>query len=137
RLDAEKIVDTLAGNDAGLLIADIAFKHSKRFKYRHDLADAWKRLTGEPFVFAVWAARPGILTPEIVERINRRFWDGLARKHQIVEEWAAKHDMPRDEVAAYLDERIQYTLNRAAWNGMQEFFRLASNLRLLPDARVE
>ncbi len=127
----------IKGNDAGLLIADIAFKESKRFKYRHDLADAWKRLTGEPFVFAVWAAQPGVLTPDLVERINRRFWDGQARKHGIIEEWAREHDMPKNEVADYLDERIQFNLNKSAWYGMQEFFRMAGNLKMLPDARVE
>jgi cyclic dehypoxanthinyl futalosine synthase len=137
RLDGHEIPQQVKGTDAGLLIADIAFKESKRFKYRHDLADAWKRLTGEPFVFAVWAAQPGVLTPELVERINRRFWDGLARKHGIIEEWAREHDMPKNEVADYLDERIQYHLNKSAWYGMQEFFRLAGNMRLLPDARVE
>lgn len=137
RLSGKEIPAKVTGNDAGLLIADIAFKESKRFKYRHDLADAWKRMTGEPFVFAVWAAQPGVLTPELVERINRRFWDGVARKHRIIEEWAAEHDMPKADVADYLDERIQFNLNKSAWYGMQEFFRLASNMRLLPDARVE
>jgi len=137
RLKGAEIPERIGGTDAGLLIADIAFQQSKQFKYRHDLADAWKRLTGEPFVFAVWAAQPGVLTPELIERINRRFWDGIARKHQIIEEWARDHDMPKAEVADYLDERIQFNLNKSAWYGMQEFFRLASNLRLLPDARVE
>ncbi len=137
RMPGQEIPASVKGTDAGLLIADIAFRESKQFKYRHDLADAWKRLTGEPFVFAVWAAQPGVLTPELVERINRRFWDGIARKHQIIEEWAARHQMPKAEVADYLDERIQFNLNKSAWYGMQEFFRLASNMKLLPDARVE
>jgi len=132
-----QIPDVVSGPDAGLLIADVAFRESRRFRYRHDLADAWKRLTGQPFVFAVWAARSGVLTPPLVERINRRFWDGLARKHGIIDDWSLAHAMDRGEVAAYLDERIQYHLNRDAWNGLQEFFRLASNKRLLPDARVE
>lgn len=137
RLTATEILEKIGGGDGGLLIADVAFQHSRRFKYRHDLGDAWKRLTGEPFVFAVWAAAPGVLNDEIVERLNRRFWDGLARKHQIIEEWSATHGMPVADVADYLDERIQFNLNRSAWNGLQEFFRIGSNLKLLPDARVE
>lgn len=137
RMDGRQIPDNVKGTDAGLLIADVAFSQSKRFAYRHDLADAWKRLTGEPFVFAVWAARPGVLTPELVERINRRFWDGQARKHRIIDEWSEKHSMPREEVADYLDERIQFNLSRAAWRGMSEFFRLAANKGFLPDARLE
>ena len=137
RLPGDDVLPKVGGRNAGLLIADIAFEHSKRFKYRHDLGDAWKRLTGEPFVFAVWAAARGVLNDEIVERLNRRFWDGLARKHQIIAEWSDRHGMPLTEVADYLDERIQYNLNRSAWNGMQEFFRVAGNMGLLPDARVE
>ena len=137
RLSGEDILGKVGGTDAGLLIADIAFEHSDRFTYRHDLGDVWKRLTGEPFVFAVWAAEPGVLNEEIIERLNRRFWDGLARKHRIVEEFAASRDIEKSRVASYLDERIQFNLNRAAWNGMQEFFRVASNRGLLPDARVE
>ena len=137
RMHGEEILNRVGGNDAGLLIADIAFERSHGFRYRHDLGDAWKRLTGEPFVFAVWAARPGVLDDSVVERLNRRFWDGLARRHQIVAEWSQDHGVERARVAEYLDERIQYNLNRAAWNGMQEFFRVASNRGLLPDARVE
>lgn len=137
RRPGAEIPDLVVSTDAGLLIADVAFRESKRFRYRHDLADAWKRLTGEPFVFAVWAARPGILTPELIDRINRRFWDGLARKHGIVDTWSATHNMNPSIVAQYLDDRLQYHLNRDAWNGLQQFFRVASNKRLLPDARVE
>ena len=137
RLPGTEVLERVEGNNAGLLIADIAFEQSKQFKYRHDLGDAWKRLTGEPFVFAVWAAARGVLNDEIVERLNRRFWDGLARKHQIISNWSEQHNMSPVEVADYLDERIQYNLNRSAWNGMQEFFRVASNMGLLPDARIE
>ncbi len=137
RMPGPDIPNAVRDRDAGLLIADVAFRQSKRFRYRHDLADAWKRLTGQPFVFAVWAARPGFLTPDLIERINRRFWDGLARKHGIVDDWADKHNMERSIVADYLDDRIQFHLNRDAWNGLSEFFRIASNKRLLPDARVE
>lgn len=137
RMPGRDIPDAVNDGDAGLLIADVAFRQSKRFRYRHDLADAWKRLTGQPFVFAVWAARPGFLTPDLIERINRRFWDGLARKHGIVDDWADRHGIDRSSVAEYLDDRIQFHLNRDAWNGLSEFFRIASNKRLLPDARVD
>lgn len=137
RLSGQEILDKVGGSDAGLLIADIAFEHSERFTYRHDLGDVWKRLTGEPFVFAVWAAETGVLNEEIIERLNRRFWDGLARKHGIVNDFASQKNLDRVRVAAYLDERIQFNLNRDAWNGMQEFFRVASNRGMLPDARVE
>lgn len=137
RRDGLSIPSAVKGNDAGLLIADVAFRQSRQFRYRHDLADAWKRLTGKPFVFAVWAARPGYLTSDLVERFNARFWDGLASKHRIIDDWSARHGADPVSVAEYLDERLQFHLSRDAWNGLSEFFRIASNKRLLPDAHLE
>lgn len=137
RCNGFEIIENVNGNSAGLLIADLAFKESKKFIYRHDLAEVWKRLTGEPFVFAVWAAKKGVINQELIERINRCFWDGLARKHGIIEKWSVENNYDKLEVADYLDERIQYNLNKSAWYGLQEFFRISSNMKLLPDARIE
>src|ERR1051326_6684632 len=46
-------------HDAVLVIGDAALLLAARhaYPYRVDLGDAWKRWTGLPFVFAVWAAR--------------------------------------------------------------------------------
>ncbi len=41
-------------NEAILLIGDRVFQYEKQFKYKTDLALAWKEETGLPFVFAVW-----------------------------------------------------------------------------------
>jgi chorismate dehydratase len=54
-------LDSLAGlpHDALLVIGDPALLLSARGSYplRYDLGEEWKRWTGLPFVFAVWAAR--------------------------------------------------------------------------------
>ena len=54
-------LDALAGlpHDAVLVIGDPALILAARRTYRYacDLGEAWKRWTGLPFVFAVWAAR--------------------------------------------------------------------------------
>jgi len=54
-------LDALAGlpHDAVLVIGDPALILTARRAYPHayDLGEAWKRWTGLPFVFAVWAAR--------------------------------------------------------------------------------
>ncbi len=54
-------LDSLAGlpHDAVLVIGDSALVLAGRgtYPHRYDLGDVWKRWTGLPFVFAVWAAR--------------------------------------------------------------------------------
>src|ERR1051325_8908927 len=49
-------------HDAVLVIGDAALLLAARhaYPYRVDLGDAWKRWTGLPFVFAVWAARRAV-----------------------------------------------------------------------------
>src|SRR5207249_13209 len=61
-------------HDAVLVIGDAALLLAARHSYTHriDLGEEWKRWTGLPFVFAVWAARraaaahraTGVSTPE-------------------------------------------------------------------------
>lgn len=43
-----------------LMIGDKVFAHEENFRYRYDLADAWREMTGLPFVFAAWVARDGV-----------------------------------------------------------------------------
>ena len=50
----------MARADAALVIGDPAL-HVDRTGYAvHDLAAEWRRFTGRPFVFAVWAVRDGV-----------------------------------------------------------------------------
>src|SRR5207249_2310917 len=48
-------------HDAVLVIGDAALvlKARQAYPHRYDLGQEWKRWTGLPFVFAVWAARRG------------------------------------------------------------------------------
>lgn len=59
-MDDYSVVDAPAGGDAFLLIGDKVFDYENRFAYKYDLAEAWENMTGLPFVFAVWVARPGV-----------------------------------------------------------------------------
>ena len=54
-----KFVDESYPHDAMLLIGDNALKQKNKlsYKYVYDLAEAWKQMTGKPFVFARWVYR--------------------------------------------------------------------------------
>ncbi len=60
RAEAQDL-DALAAlpHDAVLVIGDAALKLAAAgtYPHRYDLGEEWKRWTGKPFVFAVWAAR--------------------------------------------------------------------------------
>ena len=60
RAEAQDL-DALAAlpHEAVLVIGDAALKLAAAgtYPHRYDLGDEWKRWTGKPFVFAVWAAR--------------------------------------------------------------------------------
>jgi chorismate dehydratase len=56
--------------DAFLFIGDKVFDYETRFPHIHDLAEGWQRLTGLPFVFAVWVAKPDA-DMEIIEALQQ------------------------------------------------------------------
>ena len=57
---APDLGEMLAHHDAALLLGDPALKADLSGLHVLDLAEGWRRLTGLPFVFAVWAVRPAI-----------------------------------------------------------------------------
>ena len=46
----------IKGNTAGLVIGDRAFEQRKLSTFFYDLGAEWKKITGQPFVFAVWVS---------------------------------------------------------------------------------
>jgi predicted solute-binding protein len=58
----DEIFELVGGTRGGLLIGDPALETERSFRYELDLGHAWKQMTGLPFVFAVWVARPGVLS---------------------------------------------------------------------------
>jgi len=50
----------LRHHDAAIVIGDPALQADLSGLHVLDLAEGWRRLTGLPFVFAVWAVRPEV-----------------------------------------------------------------------------
>ena len=70
-------------NDAVLLIGDRAMRCSlPGFPFSYDLGQEWDEWTGLPFVYAVWAVRPGVdlgMVPEALAEAKRRGRERMAR----------------------------------------------------------
>lgn len=131
----------LAEHDAGLVIGDPALKID-RSRYRTlDLAEEWIRHTGKPFVFAFWAVRSDALgetAPSIdlaaVFRNSRDHGLEPSSLNQIAHEWAPRLDISEVEVRSYLTENIHYQLDAGCVEGLQMFYRYATEIGVLPAA---
>ena len=116
-----------AGGDvAALVIGDAARTLDERWSVRLDLAEIWHDWTGLPFVFAVWAGRPG-LDPAVVQHLIRAGEAGVAA----VPSTYAGADL------RYLTENLRYPLDDAALMGLRRFGALAHAAGLFPVEDVE
>lgn len=117
----------LADADAALVIGDPALQVDRGRWQVTDLAAEWQALTGLPFVFAVWAARPHALAqvPDLAARFADSLRFGLERLDDIVSRAAADLALPEDLVRAYLTESLGFFLGDRERAGLEEFWRRA------------
>jgi chorismate dehydratase len=151
---APNIEEMLSQHDAGLLIGDPALQIDRSRYFTLDLAEEWIRHTGKPFVFAFWAVREKALCGDSRPRLSASRSDARApeqdlaavfqqsRDHglepanldQITREWAPRLGLEESAVRAYLTENIYYHLDAACLEGLQLFYRYASEIGALPAA---
>lgn len=105
----EGYIDHIAGSTGGLVIGDRAIRLNSKFPYVYDLAEAWKSMTGLPFVFAAWITRKQPFTDNLFE-LNEAFKYGV---HHIGEVAAEYHSelLSQSDLADYLTNNIDYNLN--------------------------
>jgi cyclic dehypoxanthinyl futalosine synthase len=132
QVPAEELDDAIDLQTAAVVIGDQARQMQDQFPYVYDLAEEWLAWTGLPFVFAVWAAKPGALDAEAVAILQDSLADGLANRREIARDYAISHDEPVDAIERYLFDQIHYELGEAEIAGLQHFLRLASEAGLLP-----
>jgi len=132
----EEIVREVSGKTGGLLIGDAALAAEGRFRYTLDLGAAWKELTGLPFVFAVWVARPGVLGAGDVQLLQESLAAGLEARESIAQAWARGRGGDAQQHLAYLSSSIRYRLDEPALAGLREFLRRAARAKLLPPAEL-
>jgi chorismate dehydratase len=136
--DIEKM---MAGHDAGLVIGDPALKVDRSRYLTYDLAEEWIRLTGKPFVFAFWAIRlaalanaPAAVDLAAIFQESRDHGLQPANLDRIAEEWSPRLGLSQAGIRAYLTENIYYDFDPACLDGLQLFYRYASECGVLPAA---
>jgi len=109
--------------DAALLIGDPALRfHPDELPYHvYDLGQEWKWMTGLPMVFAVWAARAGVLEPEVMAVLHASYGFGRERMEEIISRESALRGFPEEVVRQYLTHYIHFALTAEFAKGMQRF----------------
>jgi len=136
--DVEKM---LAQHDAGLLIGDPALQIDRSRYLTLDLAEEWIRFTGKPFVFAFWAIREDALQEaDPAQDLSAIFQ--TSRDHGLLPEnlsliardWAPRLGISESDARSYLAENIYYHLDAGCLEGLQLFYRYATEIGALPPA---
>ena len=125
---APDLAEMLAHHDAALLLGDPALKADLSGLHVLDLAEGWRRLTGLPFVFAVWAVRPAVAARAVpvVARIRE---DPLERSSRRADRAPGfRRGRSRD----YVDGNLHHDLGPEDEKGLAEFYRRAHVHGLLP-----
>ena len=113
--------------DAALIIGDPALRiEPKCLPYHvYDLGAEWVEMTGLPMVFAVWAGRPGSVTPAVTAAFLESYLYGRDHIEEIVAAEAPRRGFPPQVVREYLTSRIVHQLGPRDYEGMQLFLRYA------------
>ena len=119
--------------DAVLVIGDRAMRvPDSSFANVVDLAEVWYELTGLPFVFALWVARPGVdlgNLPSVLDRCRRA---GLAHADALAAEFGPKLGLDVAACRDYLTRILSYDLGEPELAGLRLFGRMAADLGLAP-----
>ena len=129
----------LKEHDAGLVIGDTALQVDRTRYLTVDLAEEWIPFTGKPFVFAFWAVRRAALAEgsqdlSAVFQASRDHGLEPANIESIAKEWSLKLGISEADVRTYLTENIHYQLDRGCLEGLQLFYRYATECGALPPA---
>jgi chorismate dehydratase len=127
--------DPLGDHDAALVIGDAALKVDRTGLHVVDLAAEWRRLTGLPFVFAVWAVRDDVENPALPFYFHQSLRYGLASLPLVVRQSSRDLGLSEAETHAYFTGNLKYTLGEPEERSMEEFFRRARRLALLPEGK--
>ena len=111
----------LQDHDAGLIIGDLRLFESPA-EYLMDLGEAWKALTGMPFVYAAWLAIPGVAERALAPLQKARDW-GAARLPELSEKWSRELALPLERVQDYFYNVMQYDLDSAKLAALDRYHR--------------
>ena len=131
--------DLPEGVRGALVIGDAALltDWQGQFPYVYDLGLEWKKMTGLPFVFAVWAIRKDFcaMAPAVVDRLVELFHGSRARGISdmpgIVADARAKTGLSAETLTRYFNHLV-VSLGEAEIKGLSLYFEQLYRYGLIP-----
>ncbi len=112
----------IGGNTAAVVIGDLALQLRPVTAFVYDLGEAWKQMTGLPFVFAAWISNK-VLDPGWVERFDQANAFGLNNIKKVVE-GVTEIDFDLDK---YFTQYLSYDFNETKQMGMNLFLKILAD----------
>ena len=118
---------------ARLLIGDQAIhfrqRHAGDFQF-WDLGEQWKKLTGLPFVYALWLIRPEVVDPkQIADRLRALRNENLGDLDELI---AAEKQFDPQFCSHYYRNNLRFGLGEKEKEGLRTFAQLCAKNGLLP-----
>ena len=114
--------------DACVCIGDRALRATRTLE-TYDLAGEWKKMTGLPFVFAVWAVRRSCPDADGILQILHQAKDRGCRSLDALARLSAERlGLPEDRCYDYLAHCLHYDVGLAEQAGMSRFRELSEGL---------
>ena len=128
---------------ARLIIGDqaIHFRQSYAGQFQFwDLGEQWKKLTGLPFVYALWLIRPEVTdVTEIANRLRALRDENLASLDQLIDEAVVERAYPvhplkvnREFLGEYYSHNLRFTFREREKQGLHAFAGICAKHGLLP-----
>jgi cyclic dehypoxanthinyl futalosine synthase len=128
----DEVEAAVAGRRGALVIGDAGLTAALRHPHVHDLGREWLDLTGLPFVYAMWAGRPGTVGPEEIALLHESLRDGLEHRSEIARAWAEERGLDPALCESYLRHNIRYGLGAEELSGAAAFLHRAAAAGILP-----
>ncbi len=127
-LDAESGFEKtlIKHTDGGVVIGDKVFGIAGKYPYQYDLAEAWKRLTGLPFVFAAWVANR-TLDESWIKDFNKALAFGVNSIPDVLKRFSGDYKLHGADLFDYLTNKISYPLDKQKRAGMALFLQKLKN----------
>lgn len=112
----------IKGTTAALIIGNRALQQRRISTFIFDLSSEWKKITGLPFVFAVWVSKKEF-PPEFIKQFNAANAEGL----EYLDEIAAANPFPDFDLKKYYQFHINYFLDERKKAGMEKFLAIITD----------
>ncbi len=107
--------------DAALLIGDLGYREYDASLNVLDLGEAWRAMTGLPFVYALWIGPADRLTPSVAGALRRAKEWGTAHREEIARAEYARLGETYERSRLYLTQIMRYDLGTREQEALRLF----------------